>query len=238
MGERNCITKNMKSIILILLIFLIQPCLAKDIDFLSIIKGSAKTSKSLGIHKLTKEEQVTLNALLNRAYQLGAESHAKRNNQGADRQAPKAGAGVAAGLPVYITKIDDDKGDILKLANGAIVEITGGFLGFVGFRKDAVLYKEGRSWKIWIEGKKSYSCDVIKAPKRRPSGTGKVISISEVKGNGKILTTLAGSFFEVGDLHTIETSLWLGYFDALLIDGTQLLNLDEGGEIIDVTKIR
>ena len=64
------------------------------------------------------------------------------------------------GLAVYITKIDEDKGDVLKLANGAVVEITRGFLGFVGFRKDAVLYKEGRGWKIWVEGRAMRSIGV------------------------------------------------------------------------------
>ena len=47
-----------------------------------------------------------------------------------------------------------------------------------------------------------------------------------------------GSMYKVDDLYTIETSLWLGNSDALLIDGTRLLNLDEGGEIIDVTKLK
>ena len=156
----------------------------------------------------------------------------------AARQPKEVGAGVAARQPVYITKIDDDKDDILKLDNGGIVEITRGFLGFVGFRKDAVLYKDGGRWKIWIEGKKAFDCDVLKAPPLRPRSSGDVISISEVKGEGAILTTLRGSIYEVGDLHVLETSLWLGNFEALLIDGNRLLNLDEGGEIIDVTKLK
>ncbi len=61
--------------------------------------------------------------------------------------------GVAA-CPVYITKVDEDKDDVLLLTNGGIVKITLEFLGFVGFRKDAVLFKDGSRWKIWIEAKK------------------------------------------------------------------------------------
>ena len=231
--------QNMRALILSTLALLAQVCCAEEIDFLSIIKNSPETSQAVGIQKLTKEEQATLNSLLNRAYQLGAERQARPNNQGQQPARPvQPGAQQAVGLAVYITKIDEDKGDVLKLANGAVVEITRGFLGFVGFRKDAVLYKEGRGWKIWVEGKKSFNCDVLKAPDNRPSGVGEIVSISEVKGDGKILTTLAGPLFEVGDLNTIETSLWLGPFDALLIDGSRLLNLDDGGEIIEVTKIR
>jgi hypothetical protein len=227
----------MKAIILTTLILTAHICWAEEIDFLTIIKKSPETSKALGIQKLTNDEQVTLNALLNRAYQMGAEHQAQPNNQ-VPAKPVQPGAARAVASPVFITKIDEDKDDVLKLANGAVVEITRGFLGFVGFRKDAVLYKDGRGWKIWIEGKKAFSCDVLKAPDNRPSGAGESVSISEVKGDGKILTTLGGSLYEVGDLHTIETSLWLGPFEALLIDGTRLLNLDNGGEIIDVTKIR
>ena len=227
----------MKAIILTTLILAAHICGAEEIDFLTTIKKSPKTSKALGIQKLTNDEQVTLNALLNRAYQMGAEHQAQPNSQ-VPAKPVQAGAARAVASPVFITKIDEDKGDVLKLANGAVVEITRGFLGFVGFRKDAVLYKESRGWKIWIEGKKAFSCDVLKAPDNRPSGAGESVSISEVKGGGKILTSLGGSLYEVGDLHTIETSLWLGPFEALLIDGTRLLNLDNGGEIIDVTKIR
>ncbi|MEP2777163.1 MAG: hypothetical protein ABJQ29_15090 [Luteolibacter sp.] len=227
----------MKTIILTALIFVAHACGAEEIDFLTIIKNSPETSKALGIEKLNMDEQATLNALLNRAYQLGAEHQTQEGNQVPGKPV-QPGAARAPAAPVYITKIDEDKGDVLKLANGGIVEITRGYLGYTGYRKDAVLYKDGRIWKIWIEGKKVFSCDILKAPENRPSASGESVSISEVKGNGKILSTLGGSFYEVGDLHTIETALWLGPFEALLIDGTRLLNLEAGGEIIDVTKVR
>lgn len=231
------VLQNMKTIILTALFIGAHVCGAQEIDFLTIIKSSPETSKALGIQKLNKDEQATLNSLLNRTYQMGAEHQAQGKNQvPAKPVAP--GAARASASSVYITKIDEDKDDVLKLANGGIVEITRGFLGFVGFRKVAVLYKEGRGWKIWIEGKKAFNCDILRTPDNRPSGSGESVSISEVKGNGKILTTLDGSLYEVGDLHTIETGLWLGPFEALLIDGTRLLNLDAGGAIIDVTKIR
>ena len=227
----------MKTIILTALILITHICGAVEIDFLTIIKNSPETSRALGIQKLNNDEETTLNALLNKAYQLGAEHQPQSNNQLPAKPGPLGDASAVLNS-VFITKVDEDKDEILKLANGAVVEITHGFLGFVGFRKDAVLYKEIRGWKIWIEGKKAFNCDILKAPDNRPSGAGELVSISEVKGDGKILTSLEGSLYEVGNLHTIETSLWLGPFEALLIDGTRLLNLDEGGEIIDVTKIR
>jgi hypothetical protein len=227
----------MKTYILSVIILLSQICGAEDIDFLTIIKNSTENSKALGLQKLNPAEQAALNDLLNRAYRLGAERQAPPNNQAPARPIQPGAAGVAA-KPVYITKIDEYNNDILKLANGAVVEITRGFLGFVGFRKDAILYKEGGSWKIWIEGKKVFNCDILKDPENRPTGVGETISISEVKGDGKILTSFDGSIYEVNDLNTIDTALWLGPFEALLIDGSKLLNLEEGEEVIEVTKIR
>lgn len=227
----------MKIIFLAFLIFVTPLCEAQEIDFLTIIKNSPETSEALGIQKLNADEHATLNTLLNRAYQLGFEHQKQPNNQ-APVKPVEQGDRHAAANPVFITKIDEDNEDILKLANGAVVEIINGFLGFVGFRKDAVLFKNGGAWKIWIEDKRAFNCDIIKAPENRFSGAGESISISEVKDDGKILTSLDGSLFEVSDVYLIETSLWLGPFEALLIDGTRLLNLDEGGEIIDVTKIR
>jgi hypothetical protein len=143
-----------------------------------------------------------------------------------------------AAQPVYISKIEESKDNVLKLTNGAVIEITRGYLGSVGLRKGAVLYKEGKNWSVWIEGKRTYPCNILKAPENHPPILAEVISISEVKGNGKILSALDGSLFEVGELSELTTSLWLGPFEALLINGDQLLNLNEGDGIIDVEKIK
>ena len=209
-----------------------------EIDFISILKGSPEAAKAVGLGKLTLEEQQALNALLNRAYQLGAENKVKQKQSASQPKRPKPKNRTFASNSVYITKIDENNGDILKFDNGGIVEITLGFLGFVGFRKDAVLFKDGFGWKIWIEGKRAFKCDLLKAPETRSSGSGNEVYISEVKGDGKILIMADGSMYEVDDLYTIETSLWLGNSAALLIDGNRMLNLDEGGEIIDVTKLK
>jgi len=213
--------------------------LAEEIDFLSILEQSPEKVKSLGLQKLNKEEQVSINTLLNQVYQLGVKTQKQSTNQ---HQILVGSGGVGEkkleGIPVYITKIDDCTDDILKLDNGAIVETKSGYLGFVGFRKKAVLYKDIRGWKIWIDGKKSFNCEVLKSPQYQTAKSGEKVSIVEVKGDGKYLVTSSGSLLEVNQLNTIETSLWLGYFEAIIIDGSQLINLDSGGEIIDVTKIR
>ena len=235
--RKNKTPVNVKHLGPILLMLISNLHSSEEIDFLSIIKSSPGTSKEMGLEKLNKSEQTALNALLNVAYKMGAER--KNTDVNIARvNAVHANSGGVRTNPVYTTKIDEDNGDILKLENGAIVEISSGFLGFVGFRKDAVLYNLGRGWKIWIKGKKAFSCDILKAPNSRPTGYGESVSISDVKGDGKILATLDGSLYEVSDQNTYDTRLWLGSFEALLIDGTKLLNLEGSDEVVEITKIK
>lgn len=61
------------------------------------------------------------------------------------------------------TKIESDNGDIVKLENGGIVEISSGYLGYVGYRKDALLFQSNGAWRLFIEGKKVFSVDVLRA---------------------------------------------------------------------------
>ncbi|MDQ7048680.1 MAG: hypothetical protein Q9M92_03755 [Enterobacterales bacterium] len=128
-----------------------------------------------------------------------------------------------------------DSGDIIKLENGAIVEISS-YFGYLGYRKTAVLYGSGRRCNMWIAGKKSYKCDLLKTPEGRGEPA-KEIHISEVKGNGTILFMLDGSMYEVDSIDQIYTSLWLGISDGILINGTTLINFDSD-EAVSVTRIK
>jgi hypothetical protein len=146
------------------------------------------------------------------------------------------GAGGSYSKTVYVTKVDSDEGAVVILENGAVVKVTRGYLGYVGWRKDAILFKEGMQWKIWIEGKKAFKCELLKAPQVRAQSA-QVVHISEMLGNGSIIKMLDGSLFEVGSFYTFDTSLWLGFSDGLLINDSKLINLDEG-EIVEVTRLK
>ncbi len=74
------------------------------------------------------------------------------------------------------TRIADDNGDILKLTNGSIVEISFGFLGFVGFNKRALLFQTGGVGKLWVEGKKIFNVEVL-----RPSSSCRVPYITTIE---------------------------------------------------------
>ncbi len=144
-------------------------------------------------------------------------------------------ASLSDGTVAFQTKIESDSGDVIKLENGAIVEVSS-YFGYLGYRKNAVLFGSGQTCKIWIAGKKSFKCELIEVPE----GSGKPakeVHISAVKGDGAILMMLDGSIFEVDSIDTIHTSLWLGVSDGLLINGTTLLNFD-AEEAVTVHRIK
>lgn len=145
-------------------------------------------------------------------------------------------AARARSTAAYVSKIDRDEDDVIFMENGAVVRISWGYLGWIGWRKDAILFKDGRQWKIWIEGKKAFKCEVIVTPNVRGQSA-QLVHISEMLGNGTIIKMLDGSLFEVGSFYSIDTSIWLGISDGLLIDDSRLINFDEGA-IVEVTRLK
>jgi hypothetical protein len=143
---------------------------------------------------------------------------------------------VSDGSVAHQTRIESERGEVLLLENGAIVEIDGGYVGYIGYRQEAVLFGNAQHCKIWIEGKRVFSCDLLKEPSSRGSPA-KEVYISEVKGDGAILLMLDGSIYEVDSLDQLDTYLWLGLSDALLVNGEKLLNFDEGA-LVTVSRIR
>lgn len=218
---------------------------AETIDFVSRIEASPEAARSMGLHKLTAEEKVQLNLLFNAAYEVGYQAA-----QGSDERAglsaePRRQRTTPTPAPVarpayaaYRTKIESDDGDLLRLENGAVVEVSGGYLGYLGYRKEAILLDSSRTCKIWIEGKRLYRCELLKSPTSGSSILVDALTVSEVKGDGEILITLDGSIFEVNSIDTISTSLWLAPFDALLLGDIEILNMDSGDEPVSVTRLK
>ena len=196
--------------------------------------------QGMGLHKLSDAEKAALQEHVESLLVAVATDARGKVPPLLDRNAaePQQQAIAPGRSPVYITKIEEDDGDVLKLENGAIVEVVQGFIGFVGFRKDAALFRDGLRWRIWIEGKEAHQCDVLRFPDTRPTGTGEVAHLFEVKADGKVLTMLDGTRYLVDDLDVFTTSMWLGISDVLVIDGVRLLNLRESGEIVHVSRLR
>ena len=162
---------------------------------------------------------------------------ADKGNKSAKEILTKAAiaAARARSTTAYVSKIDRDEGDVIFMENGVVVRISWGYLGWIGWRKDAILFKDGMQWKIWIEGKKAFKCEVISAPNVRGQSA-QLVHISEVLGNGTVFKMQDGSLFEVGSFYTFDTSMWLGISDCLLIDDSRLINFDEGA-IVEVTRL-
>jgi hypothetical protein len=139
----------------------------------------------------------------------------------------------------YVSKIESNEDEIVKLSNGAIVEVTAGYLGYLGYRKQAVLFTRESGCTIWIEGKKAFNCNILRAPTSSLGArSASLATIAEVKARGKLLVMDDGSIYQVDSVDTITTSLWLGLSDALILDDIEVINLSDGGGIVGVSKIR
>lgn len=227
-------------IVLLLWIASATTASAQPIDFVARLEASSAQARSLGLHKLSADEKQSLNLLLNAVYDAGSAS--------CSPTAPESPAPTVPGrrstpttdlsMTAFKARVDSDDGNVVSLDNGAILEITAGYLGYVGYRKRAILLVRESFCKLWIEGKRLYRCDLLRAPTSGSKASAEEMSISEVKARGEILVSFDGRLFEVDRLHTITTSLWLGPFDALLIGGYELVNLDSSDEPVTVTPLR
>lgn len=106
--------------------------------------------------KTLRVERVRSAAVRPREQQAPAQS-----SQPARTAAPRSGS-------AYVSKIETESDDIVRLVNGAIVEVTSGSLGSVGIRRDSVLLLLGSSCRLWIERKRTFRCSVLRAPSTGP----------------------------------------------------------------------
>jgi hypothetical protein len=112
------------------------------------------------------------------------------------------------------------------------------FFGLIGFNKDSLLFKEGNSWRLWIEGKKSYRCKIIKPPFTKPNVYLEKKQIMKVTSDGSFLTDINGIMYEVNSLDTIETRLWIPPLDILIIDEIEVINMSLMSPAIIVQKLK
>lgn len=69
----------------------------------------------------------------------------------------------------YEVQIDKKSDDIFKLVDGSILEKTGsGYVGYVGYHEESILYKDGEQWKFCVNGS-SFKVDVLKYVKHHYS---------------------------------------------------------------------
>lgn len=206
----------------------------KTPNFQDILSKDAALSQSIGFTKLNADEKTALVRLLTSTYESGV---VVGQSQTAAVELPDKKAAVATAI---MSRVDDVADDILTLRNGSIVEITAGFAGFVGAGRECVLFKSGSSWRIWIARKRTYRCNVLKEGDGQFSRKVAVReeTLSDVKGSGSLLRMLDGSLYEVGSIDTVSTGLWLPMSSVLILDDTEVINLDDGDEKVSVTRLR
>lgn len=139
------------------------------------------------------------------------------------RPAPNIGGGSG-----YYTTIEENDNGTLSLNNKAIVEISNTFIGFIGSKKKCLLFKDVNGFKIWIEGKKTFKCDLLQAPENARAVGLTSVTINEVLRDGKFLKLSDGRILRVGDFDAFNTSMLMGPTDGLLLETGELVILDEG----------
>lgn len=208
-----------------------QPADTTRVDIAALIRADPALAGALGVSKLTPDEVYAWNQLLNNllAGKGLPDALAAARGEGITTPSRKAAA--------FVTKLDSEAYTVLRLRNGAIVEVTSGYVGYIGYSNDVVLIDQGSGCRIWIEGKQAFPCQVLKSPATRPSYA-ELVVISEVEGDGARLVMVDGSIFEVSSFNRFDASRWLGRSEALLIDGSRLVNLEEPGGVIEVVRIK
>jgi len=75
-------------------------------------------------------------------------------------------------------KVDNAKDSVVQLSNGAVVEVKRRYLGYVGYRRDSLLFGQGSNWKLWIQGKDVYDVAVLRQPSRCSAPYSYMIEVS------------------------------------------------------------
>ena len=199
-------------------------------SLLAAIKKDSTLANSIGFFRLTPQEQRNLANLL---YGLSSSSQAgstvpSTRAGGASRPDP----GVRRTMS--LTKVNEASGSVLQLLNGAVVEVTTYALSYVGY-KNALLIQAGSGCRIWVEGKRTYPCELIRPPTVSRS-VGRLDALQSVRGSGKVLQLASGKMYEVS-FQAFETQLWLAGSEVVDLEDGRLINLDSG-EIVDVKLIR
>ena len=112
----------------------------------------------------------------------------------------------------------------IRLDNGAVVEVTGGSVGRMAASKLAILLLHDETCRLWVDGRRTYRCDVLAVPDRR-GDEGIETSLLEISANGKVMRLMDGSYYRPRRLDWIDSSVWLAHARVVII-GETMINLD------------
>jgi hypothetical protein len=146
-------------------------------------------------------------------------------------------AAPVMGGEAYTTTVDDQKDQKLRLDNNALIDVQERLPRLGAGRRTCVLFRDGLSWRIWIEREGTFRCDV----EEDPSGLGdraEVETLEEARYNGEILLMEDGSIYEADGYDVSLVRHWRSRAKILVIRERDAINLDEGDRMISVRKLR
>jgi hypothetical protein len=130
-------------------------------------------------------------------------------------------------VAVFPAKVESAELDRIRLDNEAIVQVTSGSIGRIAPSTSTMLLMRDDACRLWIEGKRTLPCTVLKAPARRGE-EGVETSVASVAESGKKLTLADGSVYWPMGLGWTDSGLWLLH-ERVVIIGDTIINLDRGG---------
>jgi len=84
-------------------------------------------------------------------------------------------------LQVYRVEIDEFDDPLIKLVDGSALEKTSsGYVGYVGYHEEAILYQQFSSWKLCLNGS-TYSVDWLKDGGAHYSRSSMQLTLAEIE---------------------------------------------------------
>jgi hypothetical protein len=132
-----------------------------------------------------------------------------------------------------LSKIKKGENENLTLENGAIVKVSkfNGFSGYFPWANNCLLFNDGKFFKIWIEEKGAFSCELLKMPTVTKRVEFSQVIIDEVGKDGAFVKLRGGQILIVRETDRLRIELLLGPKEALLLDNGDLVIL-EGGKFV------
>ena len=133
----------------------------------------------------------------------------------------------------FKSEIEHDMDEIVKLENGSIIELESGSTLYSPIYNNCILYKDKSNLKIWIEDNGLYDCKILKEPSSYFQISVIKFKITNISEDGEYIRLNSGRVFKV-DYDSLTTYLWSAHSVVLLIDCSQLINLDTN-ELVEVS---
>lgn len=126
-----------------------------------------------------------------------------------------------------LAKIDKENDGVLILGNKAVVQVTGSYLGYLGYNTDCLLFRDGARWKILIKGKQPIPCDLLREPEYGVQVEFSLVSIREIRAEAGIVILSDGRIFKVNQFDQFGLRFIRFPQDAVLLGSEELIIIDD-----------